>query len=102
MTSNEIMTEELTPATNPTEEPVSREPTIERSKGLTIKPSRLAGSDCCLNCGTTLYGPFCSYCGQPDKNFMRFFPVLERDLITDFLELDSRFFRTLKHMMAQH
>ena len=32
---------------------------------------------------------------------MRFFPVLVRDLITDFLELDSRFFRTLKPLLAQ-
>ena len=70
-------------------------------KKLTIRPSRLAGSDQCLNCGTGLQGPFCHYCGQPDKNFMRFFPVLVRDLITDLLDLDSRFIRTLRPLLLQ-
>ena len=41
---------------------------------LTIKPNRLAGSDHCLNCGTELEGPFCHYCGQPDKRFQRVLP----------------------------
>lgn len=70
-------------------------------KGLTIPPNRLAGSDNCLNCGTGMQGPFCHYCGQPDKHFMRFFPVLVRDLITDLLDLDSRFFRTMKALLLQ-
>lgn len=50
-------------------------------KALTIPPGRLKGSPRCLNCGTELKGPFCYYCGQPDKNFMRFFPVLLRELM---------------------
>ena len=62
---------------------------------LTIPRKRLAGSPGCLNCGTLLQGPFCYYCGQPDKNLMRFFPALARELMQDFLELDSRFMRTL-------
>ncbi len=68
-------------------------------KSLTIPPSRLAGSAQCLNCGTSLKGPFCYYCGQPDKNFMRFFPVLLREFLEDFLELDSRFARTMKPLL---
>lgn len=68
-------------------------------KSLTIPPNRLAGSVQCLNCGTPLEGPFCYYCGQPDKNFMRFFPVLLREFLEDFLELDSRFVRTMKPLL---
>jgi hypothetical protein len=67
---------------------------------LTISPRRLAGSVRCLNCGTALEGPFCHYCGQPDKNFMRFFPVLMREFLEDFLELDSRFTRTMKPLLV--
>ena len=66
---------------------------------LTIPARRLAGSVRCLNCGTPLEGPFCHYCGQPDKNFMRFFPVLMREFLEDFLELDSRFTRTMRPLL---
>lgn len=70
-----------------------------RAKALTISARRLAGSPACLNCGTALMGPFCHYCGQPDKNLMRFFPALVRDLLEDMVELDSRFMRTLKPLL---
>jgi hypothetical protein len=66
---------------------------------LTIPANRLAGSFDCLNCGTVLQGPFCHYCGQPDRNFMRFFPVLLRELLEDFLDFDSRFMRTMKPLL---
>ena len=66
---------------------------------LTIPADRLAGSAHCLNCGTALQGPFCHYCGQPDRNFMRFFPVLLRELMEDFLDFDSRFMRTMKPLL---
>jgi hypothetical protein len=68
---------------------------------LTIPASRLAGSFTCLNCGTVLQGPFCHYCGQPDRNFMRFFPVLLRELLEDFLDFDSRFMRTMKPLLLK-
>ncbi len=66
---------------------------------LTLAKRKLAGSAHCLNCGTELKGPFCYYCGQPDRNFMRFFPVLLRDLMEDLLDLDARFMRTLKPLL---
>jgi hypothetical protein len=66
---------------------------------LTLPRDRLAGSPQCLNCGTDLQGPFCHYCGQPDKNFLRFFPVLLRELMEDFLDFDSRFMRTMKPLL---
>jgi hypothetical protein len=66
---------------------------------LSLKARKLAGSEQCLNCGTGLKGPFCYFCGQPDRNFMRFFPVLLRDLMEDLLDLDSRFIRTMKPLL---
>ena len=70
-----------------------------RDPALTLKPGRLAGSAQCLNCGTPLAGPFCHYCGQPDRNFMRFFPALLREFMEEFLDLDSRFMRTMKPLL---
>ena len=66
---------------------------------LSLKARKLAGSEQCLNCGTGLKGPFCYFCGQPDRNFMRFFPVLLRDMMEDLLDLDSRFIRTMKPLL---
>jgi hypothetical protein len=68
-------------------------------QSLTLASKKLAGSDQCLNCGTELKGPFCYYCGQPDRNFMRFFPALLRDLMEDLLDLDSRFMRSIKPLL---
>jgi hypothetical protein len=66
---------------------------------LTLERARLAGSAQCLNCGTNLQGPFCHYCGQPDRNFLRFFPALLREFMEEFLDLDSRFVRTMKPLL---
>jgi hypothetical protein len=65
----------------------------------TIPARRLSGSPACMNCGTELQGPFCHYCGQPDKNLMRFFPVLMREMLEDFVDFDSRFMRSLKPLL---
>ena len=80
-------------------EPENRVPTPQPGKSLTIAANRLAGSPACLNCGTELKGPFCYYCGQPDKNMMRFFPALLRELLADTLDFDSRFLRTIKPLL---
>ncbi|NND44044.1 MAG: DUF3667 domain-containing protein [Xanthomonadales bacterium] len=79
--------------------PADDAPEAPRNPKLTIAHRRLAGSPACLNCGTPLKGPFCYYCGQPDRNFMRFFPALLRELLEDFLEFDSRFMRTMKPLL---
>jgi hypothetical protein len=68
-------------------------------KALTVPQNRLVGSEACMNCGTGLMGPFCYYCGQPDKNFLRFVPVLLRELLEDILDFDSRFMRTIKPLL---
>ena len=94
MRSGQTMTDDILQNEKP-----APEPTEAPGKSLSISARRLAGSDRCLNCGTHLQGPFCYYCGQPDKNFMRFFPVLLREFLEDFLELDSRFTRTMKPLL---
>ena len=76
-------------------------PAQQPGKHLTIAAKRLAGSTACLNCGTELKGPFCYYCGQPDKNLMRFFPALLRELLEDTFDFDSRFLRTLKPLLLK-
>jgi len=77
----------------------SQLPVTVPDKKLTIGQNRLAGSVGCMNCGTELQGPFCHYCGQPDKNLMRFFPALLRELLEDFMDFDSRFMRTIKPLL---
>src|SRR5210317_1583537 len=74
-------------------------PAVTPDKSLTLAAKKLAGSAQCLNCGTELKGPFCYFCGQPDRNFMRFFPALLRDMMEDLLDLDSRFMRTIKPLL---
>jgi len=77
----------------------NKPPAEQPGKSLTIATKRLAGSPACLNCGTELLGPFCYYCGQPDKNLMRFFPALLRELLEDTFDFDSRFLRTIKPLL---
>jgi len=86
-------------AARPEAEPDAGLPVATPDSDLTIPPDRLAGSAQCLNCGIMLQGPFCHYCGQPDRNFLRFFPVLLRELMEDFLDFDSRFIRTMKPLL---
>ncbi len=70
-------------------------------KKLTVAEKRLNHSSECQNCGTALQGPYCHFCGQPDKNFFRFFPALLREMMGDLLDLDSRLTRTLKPLLFQ-
>ncbi len=74
-------------------------PVTVADPALTLAAKRLAGSASCLNCGTELQGPFCYFCGQPDRNFLRFFPALLRELMEDLVDLDSRFARTIKPLL---
>ncbi len=72
---------------------------VKLKNKLSIDNKRLNGSHNCQNCGTDLQGPYCHYCGQPDKNFFRFFPALLREMMGDLLDLDSRLTRTLKPLL---
>jgi hypothetical protein len=80
-------------------DPENQSLVIAGDSSLTLAARKLAGSSNCLNCSTELKGPFCYYCGQPDRNFLRFFPALLRDLMEDLLDFDSRFMRTIKPLM---
>jgi hypothetical protein len=86
-------------ATTGDNRPTDQTPVVTGDPSLSLRAEKLAGSTKCLNCGTELKGPFCYFCGQPDRNFMRFFPVLLRDLMEDLLDLDSRFVRTMKPLL---
>ncbi|MEJ2382912.1 MAG: DUF3667 domain-containing protein [Xanthomonadales bacterium] len=87
------------PQDNPEIPPERQLPVPVPDRKLSLPAERLAGSARCLNCGTALQGPFCHFCGQPDKNLMRFFPALLRELLEDFMDFDSRFMRTLKPLL---
>ena len=93
------MTSSEGPQDSPEIPPERQLPASVPDRKLTIPAGRLAGSNQCLNCGTTLQGPFCHFCGQPDKNLMRFFPALLREMLEDFMDFDSRFVRTLKPLL---
>ena len=49
----------------------------------------------CPNCTTPLKGQFCSYCGQNQNGFDRFFLTLIRDAFDDIFATDSRAAKTI-------
>ena len=53
----------------------------------------------CANCGAERSGPFCSRCGQNDRNYQRALPPLVSELLREAFELDSRLVRTLKLLL---
>ncbi len=53
----------------------------------------------CANCGAERSGPYCSRCGQNDRDYQRALPPLVSELLREAFELDSRLVRTLKLLM---
>jgi hypothetical protein len=49
----------------------------------------------CENCGAPLQGHWCSQCGQPAIDYRRSFRYVIADLLDEFLNWDSKFFRTI-------
>src|SRR6266516_2063592 len=49
----------------------------------------------CENCGAQLEGHWCAKCGQPAIDYRRSFRHVIVDLLDEFLNWDSKFFRTL-------
>lgn len=49
--------------------------------------------DRCANCGAKLNGAFCHDCGQSSRSMIKFFGVVVKELLDDFIGYDSR----LKH-----
>jgi len=50
----------------------------------------------CLNCGTTLQGPFCHVCGQENLQIKESFGHMMNHAISDYFHFDQKFFHTLK------
>ena len=59
------------------------------------QPRTLSGLTHCENCGTPLTGHYCAKCGQAGIDYRRSFRFIVVDLLDEFLNWDSRFFRTL-------
>ena len=53
----------------------------------------------CPNCNTVVDGPFCSTCGQSQKNLNKQIWTLTGELLDDVIRLDSRVVRTLRALM---
>ena len=53
----------------------------------------------CANCGAERSGPYCSRCGQNDRDYQRALPPLLSELLSEAFELDSRLVRTLKLLL---
>jgi Protein of unknown function (DUF3667) len=49
----------------------------------------------CENCGAQLQGHWCAQCGQPALDYRRSFRHVVADLLNEFLNWDSKFFRTI-------
>ncbi len=52
-------------------------------------------SGACLNCGQQLEGEFCHACGQSSKPTTRYFGTIFMELLDNFLNYDSRVYRTV-------
>jgi hypothetical protein len=55
----------------------------------------------CENCGAPLTGHWCAKCGQPAIDYRRSFRYIVVDLLDEFLNWDSRFFRTLGLLLVR-
>jgi hypothetical protein len=66
-----------------------------------IVAGRLQAVEACLNCGATLGGQYCGYCGQRAASRLISIWELLRDAFGDLLELDSRLWRTLIPLMIR-
>jgi hypothetical protein len=55
----------------------------------------------CANCGAERSGPYCSRCGQNDRDYQRALPPLLSELLREAFELDSRLLRTLKLLLLK-
>ena len=49
----------------------------------------------CENCGAPLHGHWCAQCGQPAVDYRRSFRHVIVDLLNEFLNWDSKFFKTI-------
>jgi hypothetical protein len=55
----------------------------------------------CENCGAELQGHWCAQCGQPAIDYRRSFRHVLVDLLDQFLNWDSKFFKTIALLLIQ-
>jgi hypothetical protein len=55
----------------------------------------------CENCGAELQGHWCSKCGQPAIEYRRSFRYVVSDLLSEFLNWDSKFFTTIALLLLK-
>jgi hypothetical protein len=55
----------------------------------------------CENCGAPLQGHWCAQCGQPAIDYRRSFRHVIADLLDEFLNWDSKFFRTIALLLVR-
>jgi hypothetical protein len=55
----------------------------------------------CENCGMPLTGHWCAKCGQPAIDYRRSFRYIVLDLLDEFLNWDSKFFRSLGLLLVR-
>src|SRR5437867_6373031 len=55
----------------------------------------------CENCGAELQGHWCAKCGQPAIDYRRSFRHVIADLLNEFLNWDSKFFRTIGLLLVR-
>jgi hypothetical protein len=55
----------------------------------------------CANCGAQLHGHWCAQCGQPAIDYRRSFRYVIVDLLDEFLNWDSKFFRTIALLLVR-
>ena len=65
------------------------------------EPQTLSGLTHCENCGTLLTGHWCAKCGQPAIDYRRSFRYIVVDLLDEFLNWDSKFFRSLGLLLVR-
>jgi Protein of unknown function (DUF3667) len=55
----------------------------------------------CENCGAPLQGHWCAQCGQPAIDYRRSFRYVIADLLDEFLNWDSKFFRSIALLLVK-
>jgi hypothetical protein len=55
----------------------------------------------CENCGAPLHGHWCGQCGQPAIDYRRSFRYVIADLLDEFLNWDSKFFRSIALLIVR-
>jgi len=61
----------------------------------------ISNNETCKNCGKELHGPYCSHCGQHNKEHRLTFGTLTRDFLGDVFSLDSRLVKTIRLLVQK-